>query len=100
MKTTVIQEFSKEDIELLKIRLPRDPCYLCKGGSACCGCPPKKEYLQKIQPYKDLNIYEIAKELRDVEEKLERLNTELTETLEEIELTKKSIPDYIKELIS
>lgn len=74
MKT--VMTFTKEDIELLKKPIPTSPCITCRNTMECCGCPEKREYNEKIKPYKEANIIDIARELLDItnmEKKIEEM---------------------------
>ena len=87
MKINQTYQFSDEDIKMLKIPLPYNPCEYCGGKEYCCGCQKEREYVHKITKYKELGIYDIARNIqevrhiqvsiRDLENKIRSLQTEL-----------------------
>ena len=85
-------EYTIEDRKLLKQLLPQNPCNGCCNVTICCGCPEGRNYADKIRPYKDANIYDIALTIRKIHDI--KQNIKLEE--EEIKHLKSSIP---KELL-
>lgn len=81
-------EFTTEDRELLKQLLPKNPCDGCGDVIGCCGCPDGRDYAEKVRPYKDANIYDIALTIRRIYDI--KHNIRLEE--EESEHLKNSIP--------
>ncbi len=67
MKINKTYQFSDEDIKMLKIPLPYDPCEYCGNSMMyCCGCQKQTEYVREIAKYKTLGIYDIACNIREV----------------------------------
>ena len=66
MKINQTYQFSDEDIKMLKIPLPYNPCEYCGGKEYCCGCQKEREYVHKINKYKELGIYDIACNIQEV----------------------------------
>ena len=102
MKINQTYQFSDEDIKMLKIPLPYNPCEYCGGKEYCCGCQKEREYVHKINKYKELGIYDIAcniqevyhiqASIRDFENKIRSLQTEL-------EVVKSCIPKEVLEFV-
>ena len=102
MKINQTYQFSDEDIKMLKIPLPYNPCEYCGGKEYCCGCQKEREYVHKITKYKELGIYDIARNIqevrhiqvsiRDFENKIRSLQTEL-------EVVKSCIPKEVLEFV-
>lgn len=84
--------FTKESLKLLKKPLPENPCSTCNMGVACCGCPEGREYLERVEPYKELGVYDIACELRDITS----MERELEEKQKEIADMKAKLPKEIR----
>ena len=84
-------EFTVEDRKLLKQLLPKNPCDGCGVGVGCCGCQDSRDYEEKVRPYKDANIYDIALTIRKIHDI--RQNIKLEEN--EIEHLKNSIPKVL-----
>lgn len=57
---------TEKGLKLLKKPLPENPCSTCNMGVACCGCPDGRMYREKAEPYKNLGVYDIACDLRDI----------------------------------
>ena len=82
MKKIVKYEFTEQELELLKKQLPQNPCIKCElnGVPGCCGCQEAIIYENSIKIYKDLGIFDIAREIqmaRDYLNKMEELRKEL-----------------------
>ena len=102
MKINQTYQFSDEDIKMLKIPLPYNPCEYCGGKEYCCGCQKEREYIYKITKYKELGIYDIAcniqevhhiqASIRDFENKIRSLQTEL-------KVVKSCIPQEVLEFV-
>lgn len=93
MKT--VMTFTKEDIELLKKPIPTLPCTTCRNTRACCGCPERREYNEKVKPYKEANIIDIARELLDItdmEKKIEKMQKQVADM-------KANLPEEVKKAI-
>lgn len=84
---------NKESLELLKAPLPKNPCSTCSMGAACCGCPDGREYLERIKSYKELNVYDIACQLRDIAE----IEKEIRKKQNEIDNIKNNLPEEVKD---
>ena len=102
MKINQTYQFSDEDIKMLKIPLPYNPCEYCGGKEYCCGCQKEREYVHKVNKYKELGIYDIAcniqevhhiqASIRDFENKIRSLQTEL-------KVVKSCIPQEVLEFV-
>ena len=102
MKINQTYQFSDEEIKMLKNPLPYNPCEYCSGKEYCCGCQKEREYVHKITKYKELGIYDIARNsqeahniqarIRDFKNKISRLQTEL-------EVVKSCIPQEVLEFV-
>ena len=102
MKINQTYQFSDEDIKMLKIPLPYNPCEYCGDKEYCCGCQKEREYVHKINKYKELGIYDIAcniqevhhiqASIRDFENKIRSLQTEL-------KVVKSCIPQEVLEFV-
>ena len=79
MRTIQTVEFTAEDRELLKQLLPKNPCDGCGFGVGCCGCRESRDYEEKVRPYKDANIYDIALTIRKIHEIKQSIRLEETE---------------------
>ena len=78
--------FTSEDYELLRKTIPFSPCKYCNVIS-CCGCEEHSEYIKKIEPYKNNNIFDFAQKIRDyyfIKKQIDQLNDELSNILKEI----------------
>lgn len=84
--------FTKESLDLLKKPLPKNPCSTC-NGSACWCCHDGRIYLEKAEPYKNLNVYDIACELRDIAS----IEKEIEEKQKEIADMKAKLPKEIRQ---
>lgn len=84
--------FTKESLKLLKKPLPKNPCSTC-NGSACWCCHDGRIYLEKAEPYKNLNVYDIACELRDIAS----MEKEIEEKQKEIADMKAKLPKEIRQ---
>lgn len=91
MKITQTVEFTIEDKKLLKQLLPKDPCNGCSNILGCCGCPEGYDYAEKVRPYKDANIYDIALAIRRIHDI--KQNMKLEE--DEIKHLMDSIPEEL-----
>ena len=95
-------QFSDEEIKMLKNPLPYNPCEYCGGKEDCCGCQKEREDGHKINKYKELGIYDIAcniqevyhiqASIRDFENKIRSLQTEL-------KAVKSCIPQEVLEFV-
>ena len=102
MKINQTYQFSDEEIKMLKNPLPYNPCEYCMGQEYCCGCQKEREYVHKITKYKELGIYDIARNIqevyriqasiRDFENKIRSLQTEL-------KVVKSCIPQEVLEFV-
>lgn len=88
MKIIQTVEYTTEDRKLLKQLLPKNPCDSCGAGVGCCGCPNGRDYEEKVRPYKDANIYDIALTIRKIHDIKQNIRLEEAE----IEHLKNSIP--------
>ena len=79
MKITQTVEFTIEDKKLLKQLLPKDPCNGCSNILGCCGCPEGYDYAEKVRPYKDANIYNIALAIRRIHDIKQNMKLEEAE---------------------
>ena len=70
MKKTVVTnvKIKDNDYDLLKIRIPEDPCINCINRYACCGCSKKKEVNAVIRSLKDAGIFEAQQKVQEVKE--------------------------------
>lgn len=62
IETKTITVFEDGDCDLIFSKLPKNPCdecYLGRNGG-CCGCPDNTEYLKKIKPLKEANVFELT----------------------------------------
>lgn len=87
MKIIQTVEFTDEDRELLKQLLPKDPCNGCILGVGCCGCPEGYDYAEKVRPYKDANIYDIAlgiRKIHDIKQNMKLEEDEIKNLMESI----------------
>lgn len=53
------------DKTLIFSKLPEDPCKKCDMGIACCGCPNGAKYQERIRPYKEHNVLELAQKTNE-----------------------------------
>lgn len=83
---------TEEGLELLKKPLPKNPCSTCNMGVACCGCPEGREYLDRVEPYKELGVYDIACELRDIAS----MEKEIKEKQKEVADMKAKLPEKVR----
>ncbi len=84
MKKTQTITYTQDDYDLLKKPLPPNPCDTCGAGYECCGCPKGYEHKEKIQPYKDSDIYDIAILLYQRQKKLNQIAA-LTAEIQDID---------------
>lgn len=87
MKIIQTVEFTDEDRELLKQLLPKDPCNGCNLVVGCCGCPEGYDYAEKVRPYKDANIYDIAlgiRKIHDIKQNMKLEEDEIKNLMESI----------------
>ena len=89
--------FTEKSLELLKKLLPKNPCSTCNiawhYGVACCDCAEGSEYLERVKPYKELGIYDIACELRDIAS----MEKEIKEKQKEVADMKAKLPKEIRQ---
>lgn len=67
MRIVTKYELEEGDLELLRKELPNHPCESCHER-ACCSCDEEKQYEKAVKIYKDRNLYELAKEMKQVHE--------------------------------
>lgn len=84
---------TEKGLELLKKPLPKNPCSTCDMGVACCGCLDGIMYLKKAESYKQLGVYDIACELRDIAS----MEKEIKEKQKEIADMKAKLPKEIRQ---
>lgn len=102
MEINQTYQFSDEEIKMLENPLPHNPCKYCSGKEYCCGCQKGREYVHKITKYKELGIYDIARNIqeahniqasiRDFKNKIRSLQTEL-------KVVKSCIPQEVLEFV-
>lgn len=85
--------FTEKSLERLKRLLPKNPCSTCNMGVACCDCTEGREYLERVKPYKELGIYDIACELRDIAS----MEKEIKEKQKEVADMKAKLPKEIRQ---
>lgn len=85
--------FTEKSLELLKKLLPKNPCSTCNMGVAYCDCTEAREYLERVKPYKELGIYDIACELRDIAS----MEKEIKEKQKEVADMKAKLPKEIRQ---
>lgn len=71
----------------IKTLLPKDPCNGCNLGVGCCGCPEGYDYAEKVRPYKDANIYDIAlgiRKIHDIKQNMKLEEDEIKNLMESI----------------
>lgn len=68
--------FTNEDLELLKKELPNNPCTKCDAHirGYCCGCQQRIDYDKMVKIYRDNNIYDIALEIKKINELEKSIN--------------------------
>lgn len=99
MKIIQTVEFTDEDRELLiKQLLPKDPCNGCNLGVGCCGCPEGYDYAEKVRPYKDANIYDIALGIRKIHDIKQNMKLEEDE-IKNLIIMKKHVTLGIKSTV-
>lgn len=71
-----INVLSKEDIDLLKEVLPMNPCRKCSINArmGCCGCVEKCIHEQKLKPYNETGILELALQISYQRDRLNAYN--------------------------
>lgn len=78
--------YTKEEIEFLKKPLPKDPCFNCH--SVFCGdCHEGERYKEKIIPYFEKGLFDIASRIdfiKDSERRLEKEREELNHLKSEL----------------
>lgn len=103
MKINQTYQFSDEDIKMLKIPLPYDPCEYCGSNrSYCCGCQKEREYVHKITKYKELGIYDIARniqEVRHIQVSIREYKNKIINLQTELDDLKTCIPQEVLEFI-
>lgn len=102
MKINQTYQFSDEDIKMLKIPLPYNPCEYCGGKEYCCGCQKEREYVHKITKYKELGIYDIARniqEVRHIQVSIRDLENKIRSLQTELEVVKSCIPKEVLEFV-
>ena len=80
-------EFTDEDRKLLKQLLPKNPCNDCSDVVGCCGCSDGRDYAEKVRPYKDANIYDIAlgiRKIHDIKQNIKREENEIEHLMDSI----------------
>lgn len=84
MKIIEIKQYvlDEEDKKLLSIEIPDSPCNKCYlNSNGCCGCPDGTKYYEKIKPYKDRNILDIAIKIK----RMRKLQNEIKEKKKEVD---------------
>ena len=102
MKINQTYQFSDEDIKMLKIPLPYNPCEYCGGKEYCCGCQKETEYVHKITKYKELGIYDIARniqEVRHIQVSIRDLENKIRSLQTELKVVKSCIPQEVLEFV-
>ena len=84
---------TEKGLELLKEPLPENPCSTCSMGVACCGCPDGRLYLEQTKRYKQLGVYDIACELRDIAS----MEKEIKEKKKEVADMKAKLPKEVRQ---
>ena len=87
MKIIQSVEVTDEVRELLIQLLPKDPCNGCNLVVGCCGCPEGYDYAEKVRPYKDANIYDIAlgiRKIHDIKQNMKLEEDEIKNLMESI----------------
>lgn len=84
---------TEKGLELLKKPLPENPCSTCGMGVACCGCHHGRMYLEQVEPYKKLGVYDIACELRRITE----IKRKMEEMQNELDNIKNNLPKKVKD---
>lgn len=85
---------TEEGLELLKKPLPENPCSACNMGVACRGCPEGRVYLDRVEPYKELGVYDIACELRHIT----KIEKEMEEKQNELATIKAGLPERVRDI--
>ena len=102
MKINQTYQFSDEDIKMLKIPLPHNPCEYCSGKEYCCGCQKQSEYVHKITKYKELGIYDIAcniQEAHNIKASIRDFKNKISSLQTELEVVKGYIPQEVLEFV-
>ena len=102
MKINQTYQFSDEDIKMLKIPLPYNPCEYCGGKEYCCGCQKQSEYVHKITKYKELGIYDIAcniQEAHNIQASIRDFKNKISSLQTELEVVKGYIPQEVLEFV-
>lgn len=79
MRQTTTFEIEDSDYELLKTKVPKDPCKHCPNSFGCCGYNEGKQRDEIIRPLKQAGIFEIQQKVQEIKE--------LQQELKEIERT-------------
>lgn len=102
MEVKQIYQFSDEDIKMLKAPLPYNPCEYCDSKGYCCGCQKEKEYVHKITKYKELGIYDIAcniREVRHIQSSIRDYKNKIINLQDKLDNVKNCIPQEVLEFI-
>lgn len=75
MERTIIYDFTQEDYDLLKKKIPDNPCTKCDSNynGSCCGCYKGREYSRITRPYKENNILDFAHDIKRYYETLDTI---------------------------
>lgn len=96
MKTNQTLIFSEEDMELLKKELPDNPCLSCGiNYTICSGCSESSAYKNKINVYRDRNIFDFAKTLKDIH----KLGLSIKDMQNKVEKLTSELPEEVKTII-
>lgn len=95
MEKTIIYNFTQEDYDLLKKKIPNNPCTKCTAyyDGSCCGCYEGRQYSRAIRPYEDKDILDFAKEIKNYHDILDNIEKS-KQKLKEI---KNKLPEGIVE---
>lgn len=91
MNTKQAIRFTEEDKEMLRKKLPDNPCLNCGMRFGCCGCVEAENYQEEIEPYKEAGIYDIACALQ----KIDTLKQNILSAEEEMKNIIETIPEEI-----
>lgn len=98
MKKMNFEIFDKTDYSLLENLIPKNPCETCHPSTryGCTGCKEKTWYDQKVKQYKDADIFEFAKIIRDMENSIESAKKETKLLRQKYYM----LPDGVKENVN
>lgn len=65
--------FTYDDYKLLHSILPTSPCKKCSEFRSCCGCSSGDKYDEKIEPYRNNSIFNIATALKAADDSFKNL---------------------------